>query len=174
MKADRTMRSIGCVPFADNSKRFELRPATTVMEIIISLFLLATLAVLSGQIIASVVETRIEQRKRAWALQEAGNAMERAFLVPWAELEPGQRREWACSEAAKRILKEARTTILTEATDDNNVRRLIVRVEWSPGRGQTTQQIQLVAFRHHLQRSEKVAVATQMPGNNVGASGNAE
>lgn len=174
MQADRTMRSIAYLPFADNSKRFELRSATTVMEIIISLFLLATLAVLSGQIIASVVQTRVEQRKRAWALQEAGNAMEKAFLVPWAELEPGQRREWPCSEAAKRILKDARTTILTEATDDNNVRRLVVRVEWSPGRGQTTQQIQLVAFRHHPQRSEKVAVATQMLGNDAGASGNAE
>lgn len=174
MRADRIMLSIGRVPSPDNSKRFELRPATTVMEIIISLFLLATLALLSGQIIASVVQTRIEQRKRAWALQEAGNAMEKAFLIPWAELEPGQRREWTCSEAARRVLKDARTTILTEVTDDSNVRRLVVRVEWSPARGQTTQQIQLVVFRHHPQHSEEAAVATQMTRGDAGASGNAE
>lgn len=144
---------------ADKFKR--VRPAITVIEIIISLFLLATLAVLSGQIITSVVQARLDQRKCAWAIQEAGKAMEKAFLLPWKEMEPGQSREWPCSESAKRILKNPKTTILTEATDDENLRRLVVRVEWATGRSQRVQQIQLVAFRHRFQPSKEVAVTKE-------------
>lgn len=170
----KTGQLFGCAPNVGNHNHWRVRAATTPMEIIISLFLLATLAVLSGQIIASVVQTRLEQRKRAWAMQEAGNAMEKAFLLPWAELEPGQSRECTSSESARRFWKDLRTTIFTEATDDEKVRRLVIRVEWSTVRNQAKQQIQLVAFRHRPHLSAEIATAAKVTENQTRASKNVE
>jgi len=148
---EQAMRSHGQLIRRDSGIPFPIRRGSTAMEIIIAMFLLATLAVVSGQIVISVVQTRLEQRKRAYALLEAGNVMEEVFLLPWTELEGAPSREWPCSAAAKQVLRNPRVLLLTQLTQDENTRRLVVTVEWSNGRDQAPQHIQLVAFRHRSQ-----------------------
>ncbi|HOA53427.1 MAG TPA: hypothetical protein PKI05_14335 [Thermogutta sp.] len=158
----------------ERHSRLERRFAVTTMEIIVAMFLLATLAMIASQIIATVVQTRVEQRKRAFALQEAGNAMEEAFLLSWQELKPGQSRQWTCSDTAAKILKNAKVTLVTEATPDDNTRRLVVCVEWSSGGGREPQRIQLVAFRHRAARSEEAAAAREAKGTEKGIAASEE
>lgn len=152
----------------DLRRPFRCCRGSTALEIIIALFLLATLAVISGQIVVSVVQTRVEQRKRAYALLEAGNIMEEVFLLPWTELGPGQSRDWPCSQAAKQVLKNPRVILLTQPTDDENTRRLVINVEWSVGRDQAPQRVQLVAFRHRSQGAAGGTAVTRAKRNEPG------
>ncbi len=167
------VKTCGRVMSKERRSRLEHRFAVTTMEIIVAMFLLATLAMIATQIIATVVQTRVEQRRRAFALQEAGNAMEMAFLLPWQELKPGESREWTCSDAALKTLKNAKVTVMTEATPDENTRRIVVCVAWSSGNGQEPQTIHLVAFRHRPLTSDETTAARQVKGteNNISASG---
>lgn len=117
------------------------------MELLVALALLAVLVLICGQVVFATVRLRTEERKRAWALQEAANAMEGLFAMPWESLTPGQAEVLPCSPEGQSVLGPARLKKEVEALKDGR-RRLRVTVEWSGSPGGTTGKVSLVAFRH--------------------------
>lgn len=120
---------------------------TSAVEMVMAMFLLVVLGLLCTQIITSSVRLRLEQRKRLFALQEANNALEKAFQMPWEELAKARVETWPCSPGAAQVLPKASVQVEINALDED-ARRLAVTVQWPAGPGQKMEHVSLVAFRH--------------------------
>lgn len=123
------------------------RQGSSAVEMVAAMFLLVVLGLLCTQVITSSVRVRLEQRKRIFALQEASNALEKAFQMPWEELVKARVETWPCSPGAAQVLPKASVQVEISALDDH-ARRLAVTVQWPAGSGQKMEHVSLVAFRH--------------------------
>jgi len=121
------------------------RSGTTAVELVVAVTLLAVLTGICGELIVSTVRLRREERRRAWALQEAANAMETLFAKPWEELPVGKKEVGPCSSAGQSVLGSAVVRREVLAADEG--RRLLVTVEWPNGDGKSPGNVSLVAYR---------------------------
>jgi Tfp pilus assembly protein PilE len=121
------------------------RSGTTAVELVVAVTLLAVLTGICGELIVSTVRLRREERKRAWALQEAANVMETLFAKPWDELSVGKKEVRPCSPAGQSVLESA--VVRQEVFAAGKGRRLVVTVEWPNGEGKLPGSVSLVAYR---------------------------
>lgn len=123
------------------------RGLSSTVELLVALALLAVLVLICGQVLLATVRLRSDERKRAWALQEAANVMEALFIMPWEEFLPGKVETHPCSREAQSVLGPATVTQEIEGLQDGR-RRLRVTVQWPGSPGESLGSVSLVAFRH--------------------------
>ncbi|WP_347243587.1 hypothetical protein [Thermogutta sp.] len=122
-----------------------MHPGSTAVELVVAVTLLAVLSGICSELIVSTVRLRREERKRAWALQEAANAMETLFAKPWEALVVGKKEVGPCSPAGQPVLESA--VVRQEVLAAGEARRLVVTVEWPNGEGKPSGSVSLVAYR---------------------------
>jgi len=124
------------------------RPGFTVLELTITLGVLAVMLLVVGQSVALVAQQRRITQRRELAARTAENVMERVFAKPWNELNTEQLAEVKLPEDVKRDLPGAALKLdVTELEGPPRSRRIQVEVAWKDAAGLVAKPARLVAWR---------------------------
>jgi len=121
-----------------------MRRGNITIEMIVSCGLVAVVIGLSVQMLASTALERRYTERRAIALQEAANLIERASAIPYAEITTERLKDTTLSDDVRKILPEA-VAVLTlhdepanEASGGLAAKRVQVELKWM-GAGHATE-----------------------------------
>lgn len=127
------------------------RSGLTVLELVVTLVLLGTVATCAIPPLRAVQLQRREHDRRELALQEAANLLERFTVRGWEAVDPSAAAELTLSEEAAARLPEALlqvTVSSSDATTDTEPSRKAITVElsWKNAAGQQVQPVRLTTF----------------------------
>jgi hypothetical protein len=109
------------------------RPGFTMVEVTLSVFLLAIAMTTTVQIAGTMARERRSVERRSWALHEVANLMERLTAKPWDELTSDSARDASRSlvEAIRRKLPGGELSIAVEETHDGIAeKRVAIQLRW--------------------------------------------
>jgi hypothetical protein len=111
--------------------RFGGRRGLTTIEMVMATLVLGVAMTLTVQILGWVVRERRGADRRAIAVQEAANAMERLAAQPWDQLTPEAARAEPLSSEALRALPGAELNVMVSAEADKpGLKRIGVQLRW--------------------------------------------
>jgi prepilin-type N-terminal cleavage/methylation domain-containing protein len=125
------------------------RRGFTLLEILVSCVLLATLLTLCLQLVGVSAAQRKSAGLRETALLEAANALERVYAGRWEDLTPETAGRLSLSDQAASSLPGGNLTVEVQTPeDDPAAKRIAVEVRWEPGRGKPPEHVRLVAWKY--------------------------
>lgn len=124
------------------------RPGFTLIETIAALVVLAAAMTAVVQTVAVVSRQRQLTERRALAVQEAANVMERVYGLPWSELTPERAAQETLSPVCRQRLPAAALKVTVQATGDPpNQKSLLVELDWQDADGGRNRPVSLAAWR---------------------------
>ncbi|MFV1968436.1 MAG: hypothetical protein ACC628_23675 [Pirellulaceae bacterium] len=119
-----------------------------------ALFMLAAAFGVIAQLLVIAAQQQRGHERRRLATQEAANLLERVMARPWNALTAEQVDSLDLPAAAKTRLPDARVRIGIVNEEGEPARKQVrIRVDWLNRAGQREQPVQLVAWKHRLERS---------------------
>lgn len=124
------------------------RRGVTLLELIASGILLATVTAVAVPALAAIVRERQATWQRHAALAEAGNILERLSAAPWDDL-PAAAANVELPSELKRQCPDAEVRVAVEAVPDHaDARRIRVVLTWTGRAGQPPAAVWLTAWRY--------------------------
>ena len=135
--------------------RRDQRRAFTIVELTVSLLILATALAAAAQLLAVTARHSLALERRALAAQEAANLMERIASRPFGEVTRQYVQSLSLSEEARRRLPDPQLQIeVTAETEQPPGKRILVEVQWRDRSGGWSAPIRLVAWRSRIEEPE--------------------
>jgi Tfp pilus assembly protein PilV len=132
-----------------SKKMHRMRSASgfTIIEIVMATLALGIAMTLTVQILGWVARERRSVDRRAFAVQEAANAMERLAARPWEKLTPAAARAYALSPAALESLPGAELSVtVTDEVQKPPLKRVGVQLSWRNRAGGREAPVRLTAW----------------------------
>ncbi len=130
------------------------RPGFTLIETIVALVVLAAAMLAVVQTVAVVSRQRQLTERRALAVQEVANVMERVYGLPWSELTQERAAEDTLSPACRQRLPAATLQVTVQAVGDpQNEKRILVEIDWQGADGGRSRPVRLTAWRFRSQEA---------------------
>ncbi|MBW3598264.1 MAG: type II secretion system GspH family protein [Planctomycetes bacterium] len=129
------------------------RRGVTILELTVAIILAGVLLAGVGQLLTVVAAQQREGERRAAAMHEAANQMERLAARPWSELTSESAADLQLSEEAAEALPEGMLSVMVnevESGEDADAipgRRIEVAVSWRNSAGRQVEPVRLVAWR---------------------------
>lgn len=152
-------RSLGDVPRPPRTRRraprragrtfggAKARRAFTLVEVIVSSILLATVVVTVAPLLGWVAAERRAAAQRQFAMQEAENLMERITLLDWTELTSDRLAQWDLSSEAAEVLPDRQlTATVEEVPGPPPARRVQIVLTWQNRAGETVSPVRLTSW----------------------------
>ena len=131
------------------TSRYNGRRGTIFVEALIAITIILVTMGAVAQVVAISVRQRREVEQIRVATQEAANVMERAFGLPWNELNEQTAASIAISHSATESLDEPRLQVSIETMNDSiPAKRIVVRISWVNLAGERVEPVQLIAWQH--------------------------
>ena len=131
------------------------RRAATLMEVTISMILIAAALAAVGQAAWLVAAQRRSLSHRRMAQAEAVNAHERLSRVGWPDLTAERAGAEKLSAAARSTLPGGTLQVVVEdAQGEPAGKRVIVEVRWRDASGETAPHVRLVRWRYRTKRDK--------------------
>ena len=125
------------------------RRGTIFVEALIAITIILVTMGAVAQVVAISIRQRREVEQIRVATQEAANVMERAFGLPWNELNEQTAASIAISHSATESLDEPRLQVSIETMNDSiPAKRIVVRISWVNRAGERVEPIQLISWQH--------------------------
>jgi hypothetical protein len=123
------------------------RRAFTVVEVTLSVFLLAVAMTTTVQILGWVAVQRRAVERRQFAIQEVANLMEHLTAEPWDRITPESARALRLPDELRRRLPEPELTIDVDEPDpDRGEKRIAIRLAWKTRGGAREAPVRLTAW----------------------------
>jgi hypothetical protein len=123
------------------------RRAFTTCEAALAVLLLAVAMTTTVHVLGWVAADRRAIERRQWAIQEAGNLMERLTAQPWETIDADSARALVLSEEVRRKLPEPELTIDVDDRDaGRGAKRLALRLRWRNRSGGWERPVRLTAW----------------------------
>ena len=122
------------------------------LEMLAAIGLMAVLIALCLQMLAATAAARRASERRAVALQEATNLLERVSTIPWSEVTAERLSEVDVSPEVRALLPGAKARLLTEGTKDNGPpgKRVRVEITWTNATGDADAPVGLTTWMYDL------------------------
>jgi prepilin-type N-terminal cleavage/methylation domain-containing protein len=135
---------------APRAPRLGPRRGFTLIEIAVSVVLLAAAMMLTVQVLGWVASGRRASERRQWAAQEAANVMERFTALPWERISPESARAVTLSPEARQGLPHEELAVSVDDQDGGRSKRVSVRIRWRNRAGEWDAPVRLTAwvYRH--------------------------
>jgi hypothetical protein len=125
------------------------RRGSTLIEVGVSLVVLATASVVAVRAAQAVAGQRREAERLTSAALEAANLMERLHTLPFSEVTPEKLQTFALSPWCRDRLPEPRLAItMSEEREPAAGKRIAVTLDWRGRDGQRTPPVRLTAWRY--------------------------
>ncbi len=111
------------------------------------------LVVIVAQLLVMASQQRRLARQYAVATQEAGNLMEAVIARSWNDTASKALSALSLSETGHKQLPEAKLTV-DVAKEENDVRRITVRIEWQSGSERPRDCVRLVGWKYRTEEDE--------------------
>lgn len=123
------------------------RRAFTVVEVALSVFLLAVAMTTTVQVLGWVANERRAAERRQWAIEEVANLMERLTAAPWDQVTVDSARSVTLPEGIRGKLPEPELTIVVDEPEGNpGEKRLAIRLRWRNRAGAWEAPVRLTAW----------------------------
>jgi Tfp pilus assembly protein PilV len=123
------------------------RRAFTMVEVSLSVFLLAVAMTATVQMLGWVATQRRAAERRQWAIQEVANLMEHLTSEPWDRVTNDSAADLTLSEEIRRKLPEPELKVDVDETDpDLGEKRLAIRLRWRNRAGAWEAPVRLTAW----------------------------
>lgn len=122
-----------------------MRRGTLVIELGVAMALLAVTMVLMVQVLAATAAERTRTERRAIALQEAANLIERTSALKWDELTDARLQSITLSPAAQALLPAAAAVRVEAIAEPVPARKITAEIRFT-GRPQAP--VRLVSWRY--------------------------
>jgi Tfp pilus assembly protein PilV len=123
------------------------RRAFTMVEVTLSVFLLAVAMTTTVQILGWVATQRRAIERRQWAIQEVANLMEHLTAEPWDRVTPDSARALTLSDEIRRKLPEPELKLDVEETEaGRGEKRLAIQLRWRNRSGTWEAPVRLTAW----------------------------
>ena len=132
---------------AISSKSHRPRRAFTMVEVTLSVFLLAVAMTTTVQILGWVATQRRAIERRQWAIQEVANLMEHLTAEPWDRVTPDSARALTLSDEIRRKLPEPELKLDVDETEaGRGEKRLAIQLRWRNRSGTWEAPVRLTAW----------------------------
>ena len=119
------------------------------LELAIAVALTGALLATSTQVLKWTLSQRQSADRRAAALVEAGNVLDKLTRLPWEEATSERLQAVELSPEAAALLPEAKLNVaLQEADDEVRSKRLTVTIDWQGNHGQREGPVRLTAWMY--------------------------
>ena len=123
------------------------RSGFTLLEVSVAGFLLVILMAITVQVLGWATAERVAIERRQWAIQEAGNIMERLTTQPWESLTAEAAAAVELSPQAREMLSESELKIeVANEPGQPSAKRLTVQVRWQRRPGQPAAPVRLTSW----------------------------
>jgi Tfp pilus assembly protein PilV len=123
------------------------RRAFTMVEVTLSVFLLAVAMTTTVQILGWVATQRRAIERRQWAIQEVANLMEHLTAEPWDRVTPDSARALTLSDEIRRKLPEPELKLDVDETGaGRGEKRLAIQLRWRNRSGTWEAPVRLTAW----------------------------
>ncbi len=127
------------------------RRGFTLVEILVSVAMLATAMSLTVGLLGALAAERRAAERRLCAVQEVANLMERVSARPWGEVTPESLRTVSLSPRALQALPGAElTATVDDASAGPGGKRISLRLRWRDRAGTWTAPVRLSAWIYRL------------------------
>ena len=132
------------------------RRGFSLIEVAVAAALTLTLLVLAAQTLTWVAEARGNAARRALAVEEIANALERLSAMPFDRFATAGARPLELPEHARRRLPNARFTLRVVAIaeepvapgEEPDARRIVVELDWTDIAGQRVAPLRVITHRY--------------------------
>ena len=132
------------------------RRAFTIMELTVSLLVVATALAAAAQLLALAARHGLATERRALAAQEAANLMERIASRPFDEVTTEWVESLTLSEEARRRLPQPQLQIeIAAETEGLPGKRVLVEIQWRDRSGERSAPVRLAAWRSRVEELER-------------------
>ncbi len=124
------------------------RSGFTTAEAMVTLGILAVVALLLAQVACQVLMERRRNLARQTALEAAANVLEAARACPWDDLTPAWAARQRLPKSLPQALREARLDVRVEPERGRpHTRRITVAISWQQDSNKPAPPVQLVGLR---------------------------
>jgi Tfp pilus assembly protein PilV len=117
------------------------------VEVTLSVFLLAVAMTTTVQILGWVATQRRAIERRQWAIQEVANLMEHLTAEPWDRVTPDSARALTLSDEIRRKLPEPELKLDVDETEaGRGEKRLAIQLRWRNRSGTWEAPVRLTAW----------------------------
>ena len=125
------------------------RRGTTLLEVCVSMIILAVASATAVQSLALVAGQRREAERALVAALEAGNLMERVHALPFSEVTADRLGQWELAPWCRERLPEARVVVqVHEEPEPVAGKRIVLALDWRGRDGQRSPPVRLTAWRY--------------------------
>jgi Tfp pilus assembly protein PilV len=125
------------------------RRAFTLVEVTITVFLLAVAMTTIVQVLGWVASERRAVERRQWAIEEAGNLMERVTALPFNEITSESMRAFSLSASIREKLPGPELTLnVGETNAAGRAKQVAIAIRWRNRGGTWEAPVRLTTWSH--------------------------